>query len=87
MTEARLNTMLTRHRGTGGKTQPGGTNSFEEMVKEMNLYRKCHARFEEEMKSRRQPEDFSSVKATGKWTPAAQPSAANQLAETNSSPS
>lgn len=35
-------------------------------MKEMNLHLKCHARFEEKMKSRRQPDDFSSFEAAGK---------------------
>lgn len=55
-----------RHRG---ETRQGGTNPFEEMVKEMNLHLKCHARFEEKMKSQRQPDDFSDIKATRKRRP------------------
>lgn len=53
-----------RH-GGGEGTRPGGTNPFAEMVKEMNLHLKCHARFEGKMKSQRQPGDFSIIKATG----------------------
>lgn len=76
-----------RHREGGGHTRPGGTNPFAEMVKEMNLHLKCHARFEGKMKSQRQRGDFSVIKATrggGGEGQAPQPSAANQLAETNS---